>query len=135
MDQQRSNSISSAGPRKLRIGFVAQPFDRMTPPVLGGSLSMWIYEAARLCAKRGHTAIVFGNHGGLLSAARTSHEGVEYIFTPTGLDRAINKCAGRFQRNGSAKLPPFASSLHHRGYASNVARRTKELNCDVVHIM
>src|SRR5688572_29715871 len=91
--------------RKLRIGFIAQPFDTMTPPVLGGSLSMWIYEAARLAAKRGHTAIVFGNHGGLVSAENVEHDGVDYVFTPTGIDRVINKVGGRLHRNGRAALP------------------------------
>src|SRR5688500_2824646 len=124
--------MSSA--RKLRIGFIAQPFDRMTPPVLGGSLSMWIYEAARLCANRGHTAIVMGNHGGVFSAKQTRHEGVDYIFTPTGVDRAINKIGERFHKNGNG-VPAFASTWHHRGYARAAARLTRKLGCDVVHIM
>jgi glycosyltransferase involved in cell wall biosynthesis len=127
--------MSSSAGRKLRIAFIAQPFDRMTPPVLGGSLSMWIYEAARLCAKRGHTAIVLGNHGGLLSGQTAEHDGVNYIFTPTGIDRMLNRLGERFHKNGKAGLPSFACSWHHGGYARAAARRTRELDCDVVHIM
>lgn len=125
----------------MRIAFVAQPLDRMYPPVRDGSLAMWIYYMAGLCAQRGHQAVVFGRHGSTFSAKSATSDGVHYIFTPTGLDRLLNKAlkvglklsAG--QAKTAAAVPVFASSSHHWGYAVEVARRARRLDCDVVHVM
>ena len=125
----------------MHLAFVAQPFDSMVPPVRGGSLSLWIYYMARLCASRGHTVTVFGNHGTAWGARSTRHDGVDYIFTPTGVDRLINRLhqAARTKLtrsgNGNRSVPMFASAWHHRGYAGEVARRVRRLKCDAVHVM
>jgi glycosyltransferase involved in cell wall biosynthesis len=125
----------------MRIAFVAQPFDVMHPPVRGGSLALWIYYMARLCAKRGHEAIVFGNNGGNFSVRTVNSDDVEYIFTPTGFDRLLNKASKvglklfTDTEKSNAHYPLFASRWHHRMYAIEVARRVWRLECDVVHIM
>jgi spore coat protein SA len=128
----------------MRIAFVAQPFDAMYPPVSvrgASSLALWIYYMARLFAKRGHRAVVFGNHGGWLSAKSVKSEKVEYIFTPIGLDRLLNRTLkiGLTSligtKNATGPRPLFASSWHHRAYAVEVAHRVRRLGCDVVHIM
>jgi glycosyltransferase involved in cell wall biosynthesis len=125
---------------RLRIAFIAQPFDRMHPPVETGSLALWIYYMAGLCARRGHSAVVFGNHGGALTARSVSEAGVQYVFTPTLPDRLVNK-ANRVRRRltlGDADpcvRPLFASSWHHAGFAAEAAWRARRWRCDVVHIM
>jgi glycosyltransferase involved in cell wall biosynthesis len=126
----------------MRIAFVPQPFDVMYPPVVGGgSLALWIYYMARECAKRGHESIVFGNHRGLFPAKSTVSDQVKYFFMPTGPNRVANKAssiaARLWHRSGSiaARRPLFASSWHHRLYAEEVARKTRELKCDVIHVM
>lgn len=123
----------------MRIAFVAQPFDVMTPPVRGGSLSMWIYYMAKLCAKRGHEVYIFANHGSAFSEKRLRADDVEYIFTPTGLDRVMNKVSevglGRKKKANGGADRSFGDDWHHRGYAIEVARRVRRLKCDVVHVM
>jgi glycosyltransferase involved in cell wall biosynthesis len=125
----------------MHIAFVAQPFDLMHPPVRGGSLSLWIYYMARLCAERQHTVTVFGNNGTAFGTGSTRHDGVNFIFTPTGLDRLINRihrssrARSNALRNGDSSLPLFASRWHHGGYAYEVARRVRRLKCDAVHVM
>jgi glycosyltransferase involved in cell wall biosynthesis len=128
----------------MYLAFVAQPSDSMYPPVparSGGSLALWIYYMARLCAKRGHHVVVFGNHGGRLFAKSVTSDKVEYIFTPTGLDRLLSKTLKAGQRVISnrkqfgASCPLFASVWHHHVYAAEVGRRVRQLGCDVVHIM
>jgi spore coat protein SA len=124
----------------MRIAFVAQPFDTMVPPVRGGSLSMWIYYMARLCAARGHEPVIFGNHGENFARRTAREDGVEYIFTPTGLDKILNKAyeflRRRVLRKADGDAPPlFGSEWHHRGYADQVAREISRRNPDVVHVM
>jgi len=92
---------------------------------------------ARLCVQRGHQAVVFGNHGGLLSSRETSHDGVEYVFTPTGRDRLLNRMHGLMVKvkTGPRATPGFCDSWHHRGYAEAAACRARSAQCDIVHVM
>jgi glycosyltransferase involved in cell wall biosynthesis len=117
----------------MRIAFVAQPFDVMTPPVQGGSLAIWIYQIARVCARRGAGVVAFGNHGGLLRAGRASEDGMNYVFTPTGVNRFLNRLSVRWGSNG--ELPRFASHWQDLGYAREVGWRARREACDVVHVM
>lgn len=117
----------------MRIGFLAQPFDRLDPPVQGGSLAIWIYRIARVCAQRGHDSIVFANHGSAFRAGVAQSENVRYIYTPTVLNRLQNRLA--LFRNGHLAIPRFASPWQDRGYAREVGRRSRRMECEVVHIM
>jgi spore coat protein SA len=126
----------------MRIAFVAQPFDAMYPPVVrGGSLALWIYYMARLCAKRGHRAIVFGNNGGYVSAKHVKSDDVEYIFVPTAFNRLLNKASRgglqllAYTGKPNGHCPLFASRWYHWVYAAEIARRVRQLDFDVVHIM
>jgi glycosyltransferase involved in cell wall biosynthesis len=123
----------------MRVAFIAQPFDRMQPPVRAGSLALWIYYMARLCAQRGHEVFVFGNHGRLFSSQSVTEDGVRYIFTPSFTDRLLNKFGREFRRRWGdpdpCVRPLFASSTHHAGYAAACAWRARRLGCEAVHVM
>jgi glycosyltransferase involved in cell wall biosynthesis len=126
----------------MNIAFVAQPFDAMYPlAARTGSLALWIYYMAKACAKRGHRVIVFANHGGgRVSAKSVNSENVKYIFTPTGLDRVLDRTSNagsklvRSAGRANPLRPLFASTWHHLGYAAEVAHRAGQLGCDVVHV-
>lgn len=145
--RDRDSGISFAirhhplSPDFMRVAFVSQPFENMNPPVRGGSLSMWIYYMGRICAKRGHAVTIFGNHGTRWATRGTKHDGVDYVFTPTGVDSAINRVgfgASRLARRLGLLRGTDQSAgaaWHHRGYAREVARRIRALRSEVVHIM
>ena len=73
-------------------------------------------------------------------AKSVESENVEYIFTPTGLDRVLDKTSNagskllRSAGRANPRRPLFASPWHHLGYAAEVARRVRQLGCDVVHV-
>lgn len=125
----------------MRIAFVAQPFDQMSPPVEGGSLAMWISKMAGNCAKRGHQISIFGNHGGFWRGNRTFEDGVEHVYTSTGLNRMLNKLNeaaywGSTQiGSGRLQQPRFASAWLDMGYALDVGRKTRDLGCDIIQVM
>lgn len=127
--------------RAMRIAFMAQPVDSMYPPVLGGSLAIWIYQVARICARRGHHTIAFANHGSFFRSAAVRSEDVDYVYTPTILNLLGNSLFGSASRslrrsaNGRSSLPAFASTWLDLGYAMEVGHRTRSLACDVVHVM
>ncbi len=117
----------------MRIGFVAQPFDRLDPPVQGGSLAIWIYQVARRCAERGHATFAFANQGRAFASGTVRSEEVTYIYTPTGLNRLLNRWSSL--REGDARIPEFASPRKDYGYAREVGLRSRRLKCDVVNVI
>jgi len=124
----------------MRIAFVAQPFDRMDPPVQGGSLAIWIYQVAQRCPPRGHETFVFANHGQAMSPSQTRYENVDYVHTATAINSLTNKLATRadalMSRLGRrSAVPPFAASWSDAGYGREVARSLRELRCDAVLVM
>ena len=102
---------------------------------------MWTSQAARICRRRGHKTYIFGNHGGLLGARRANDEGVEHIYTSTGWNRVVNRlwktysAASKFAGRDRPALPGFASKWLDLGYAMEVGRRLRELECDIVQVM
>lgn len=126
--------------RRMRIAFAAQPFDLLNPPVQGGSLAIWIHQVARVCANRGHDTVVFANHGPVFGSGSVRSEGVDYVYTPTGANRLLNKLshatagipAGLRKR---PILPGFASAWEDLIYAMEVGRRSRRMGCDIVHVM
>jgi spore coat protein SA len=123
----------------MKIAFVAQPFDRMVPPVRVGSLALWIYYMAQRVVAQGHEALIVGNNGGRLRGTRMEHEGVHYALTPTFIDAQINRVGRRLARMGS-KAPNASSdyvfaSWFHSHYARLAAKEIRDRDVDIVHIM
>lgn len=100
-------------------------------------MAIWIYQIARLCARRGHATFAFANTGNLFRGSSTSYEGVEYVYTATGTNRLINKLSHLARRVGMQRsaLPEFARASEDLGYAREVARNARRLRCDIVHII
>jgi glycosyltransferase involved in cell wall biosynthesis len=124
----------------MRIAFVGQPFDRLDPPVQGGSLAIWIYQVARRCPPRGHETFVFANHGQATRTSETSYEDVHYRFTPTAFNSLMNKVGARAERLMSrlgrrSAVPPFAASWSDTGYGREVSKSLRALRCDAVLVM
>lgn len=117
----------------MRIAFVAQPFDRLQPPVQGSSLALWLYQVARRCAERGHPTFAFANQGRAFGSGLVRSEKVDYIYTPTGLNRLLNRLAAI--RNGASGVSKFASPWRDYGYAREVGRRSRQLRCDVINVI
>jgi glycosyltransferase involved in cell wall biosynthesis len=84
---------------------------------------------------------VFGNHGGFFRERRAREEGVLYIHTPTGLNRGLNRVYGAAKRISTQAagdrrdLPRFAAAWRDLGYAVAAQRRSRELGCDIMHVM
>lgn len=121
----------------MRIGFVAQPFDNLRPPVEGGSLAIWIYQVALRCAARGHDVTVFANHGGRLRERSLTRDGVRYVLTPTAVNALGNRVcrAAARRRAASAAVPEFGAWWSDAGYGHAAGRAARRLGCEVIHIM
>jgi hypothetical protein len=124
----------------MRIAFIAQPFDRLDPPVKGGSLAIWIYQVARRCASQGHTVFVIANHGGRFAPTRVEHEGVTYLFTATAANSIVNRggrawSALRRRMGVDPRVPEFAEQWCDGVYAVGAARLIRQFGCDAALVM
>lgn len=125
----------------MKIAFVAQPIDRIIPPVRGASLSLWIYYMSAILKRRGHEITIIGNNGHRLSPKFIDHEGIKYILTPTLVNAQINRIGHLFTRvKAYAKSPRHSGSYlstdwYHSGFGRQAAQYISEFPFDVVHIM
>jgi spore coat protein SA len=126
----------------MRIAFVSQPSDRMDQPVQSSSIGIWTNQVAKRFAGHGHSAVIFANHGPKWTSSVARNENVEYVYSPTGVNRLTNKAVGAWSKvsaalagNSQSGLPRFARAWQDRFYASEVGRSSRKLECDVVHVM
>lgn len=64
----------------MRVAFVAQPWNDLTPPVEGGSLAIWNAQMARQLAQRGHEVAIIAR--GTTGSRDQTYDGVAYRFVP-----------------------------------------------------
>ena len=123
----------------MKIAFVAQPFDRMIPPVRVGSLALWIYYMAQRLVVRGNKAIIVGNNGYRLHARRFQYDEVRYVLTPTLIDAQINRIGMRLSRAIDSRGPTASryvyANWYHSPYAFHAARFAAVEQANVVHVM
>jgi glycosyltransferase involved in cell wall biosynthesis len=125
----------------MRIGLIAQPVDRIDPPVQGGSLAIWIDQVARRLSAHGHETFVLSNYGDRFKARVVHFDDVTYVSLPTIMDRAVNRlgrAAVRWAPGRAvthASLPTFAAPWSHLGYALSAARALKQLKCEAALVM
>ena len=119
----------------VKIAYVSQPWNDVLPPVQGGSIPVWTYDAARRLA-RSCAVSVYARSRTLRKEAR-SHEGVHYRYLPmTLLDLPVRPLSflERLLLFPTPKRPVFAQTLYYLGYAVQVARDVRRERYDVVHV-
>ena len=116
----------------MKIAFVSQPMDGFSIPPQG-SLTVWTYEVTRRLAQSCQV-VVYARARGL----RKKVECVDEVICrriPVVIDLLWLRLFKRFSGFRSVKHPLFASNLYYLGYALQVARDLKKLQCDVVHVL
>ena len=117
----------------MRIAFVNQPWNRCPPRGIG-SIALWTWEIARRLAEAERTEVT-------VYAKRADDEVVEETiggvrFRRFDVDRT--GAFARFVERGygftRARLPLFASHLHHPGYVMRAALDARAWGADVVHV-
>ena len=125
--------------REMKIAFVAQPFERMVPPVRTGSLALWIYYMAQQLVARGHGATIVGNNGSRLRSKSVEQDGVRYTLTPTLLDAQVNRIGRRLGRalgrDSSGGSGYVYADWHHAPFGYFAAGVAAAEHADVVHVM
>lgn len=116
----------------MRIAFVAQPWDRIVPPVTeGSSIAIVTYELARRLA-RSHRVAIYTRRALGEPRVETDELGIEFrrvSGTAKMAHRFVESLPGVF---GPGR-PFFASSLYYAPHAIAVARSLGRERFDVVH--
>jgi glycosyltransferase involved in cell wall biosynthesis len=110
----------------VRIAFPTQPWARAYPP--SESIAIWSYEVGKRLAGE-HEVVVWEREREAEPGSRRQ-DGIEIrSFRGRGDDRVAG-ALGRLQRG----LPAFASPLYYPSYHAAVARDSRRLRPDVVHV-
>ena len=116
---------------KLKIAFVAQPFDSFLPPVQT-SLGLWIYEVSQRLADS-CKVIIYARRNSFQDRSKLDRK-VKYRFISSVHYQILLKLIRPFSRFFDVKRPFFSSRLFCLDYAVQVARDLKSQGCDIVHI-
>ena len=124
--------MNAAAAKKLKVGFVSQPWDSVLPAVQRSSLPIWTAEVAGRLA-RWCDVIVYALRHGSQRAAET-HRGVRYHRLSAAPDRYVMPAASRLCRRRRVARPLLASKLHCLGYALQAAAAMRAAHCDTAHV-
>lgn len=122
--------------RAMKIAFLFQPTNTLSPHKPEGSIAIWTHEVTRRLAR--HCDVIVYAKKGDTQKAFERYQGVQYRRMSVDVDekfayaaRAVDKRLLRFR---SFKRPLFASSFYYLFYALQVAKDLKSEKCDVIHI-
>jgi glycosyltransferase involved in cell wall biosynthesis len=135
----------------MRIAFVHQPINTISPTNRSGSVEIITYEIARRLAE--NCEVIMYAKKGRYQKEFEYDKGVQYRRVSTTFDEwynyfsyAVDKTDGLSGLNGlnrnfrralffrNAKRPFFASRWYYYNYALQVARDLRKEKCDIVHI-
>ena len=116
---------------RMKVAFVNQGWDTISPPVSAASIPIWTYETAKRLAE--DCEVVIYSRRNEDQAAVETYENIEYRRVSVG---------GSKLSNGSAKFiskvfKPFrylSSRLYYLPYALRVALDLRQQQCDIVHV-
>lgn len=118
----------------MRVAFINQPWNRITPPIRTGSVAIWTYHVANRLAGR-HSVALYGR--GKASSFRpvvSVHRGVEYREVSISMDSGIERLINRVSHVAAWFEPFFSSRAYYALYALQVAIDLRARGCDIVHI-
>jgi glycosyltransferase involved in cell wall biosynthesis len=121
----------------MKIAFVSQPLDRVTPPVMN-SIGIWTYEIARRLAKSQnvtvYTRVGIASRGEIGENVRTRHIRSMPNRWWSRLDGMIERWSRTNKRPWTNKRPFFSSFLHNLEYCLQIAGDLRRQQADIVHI-
>lgn len=120
----------------MRIAFVCQPWEQVTPPVQSGSIPIWSSQVSRRLARR-HDVAIYSRNWRSLRGTSTGADGVTYLRLPMHpLDLAVRPALMLERRLGFPlpRRPLFSRLLFGLGYALNVSRALSQADWDIIHV-
>ena len=122
----------------MKVAFVNQPWDTITPPVNAGSIPIWTYETARrlihgTSTPNSNCEVIIYARRSEQQAAVENHDGIEY----RRISVAGTKLCNGIVKIGARLFPSFRylnSELYGLPYALRIATDLRQQQCDIVHI-
>ena len=121
-------------PNAMKVAFVNQPWDTISPPVSAGSIPIWTYETAkRLSQSADVREIVIYARRDPQQAATETYEGIEYRRVSVAGSKLFVGLA-KLGSKLSASFRYLNSRLYFLPYIMRVAADLRRQQCDIVHI-
>jgi spore coat protein SA len=122
----------------MKIAFVAQPWDEVTPGIGGySSISIVSYQLALRLARAGHEVIIYAKQSHHQPKVEYDDKGILYRRVSTKSEETLLKPFRFLDRLGVFRAfgrPFFASGLYYPGFALQIARDLKQQRPDIIHI-
>lgn len=119
---------------RLRIAFVNQPFYYTLFPNPVDSIGIVTAQIVRRLASQNDIIVYTSAKGKTRQKTIKSHEGVDYHYIPTVIDKLLLKIINKIPGIFNNKKPDYASKLYYLGYCITVANELKKQKIDIVHI-
>lgn len=120
----------------MRVAFINQPFEYLSPPYTAGSVGLWTERVMRAVPSGQAQFIVFATRYPGQPAVE-QHDGIQYRRFTTRPDEWVKKIARAFdqlRRFPNPQKAYFASGLHYLGYILQIALHLRRQPVDIVHI-
>lgn len=117
--------------RRLKVGFLCQPYDLILPPVQN-SIGLWAFEVARRLSPTCDVTVYGPSRKG--GPAEATHDGARFHLLPPGapFGPARPSASGGQQ---DIRQPEFARDGYFRDYAARIASDMRGQDFDIVHVI
>jgi spore coat protein SA len=114
----------------MKISFVSQPFDRVTPPVMN-SIGIWTYETARRLAQANQVTVY--TRAGFATRGQIG-ENVDTRYIRSMPSRWMSRISDAVGRYTTPKRPFFSSYLYSLDYSLQIALDARRRKSEMIHI-
>ncbi|PZO23338.1 MAG: glycosyltransferase family 1 protein [Leptolyngbya foveolarum] len=116
---------------RIKVAFVNQGWDTISPPVSAASIPIWTYETAKRLAQ--DCKVVIYSRRNADQAAVETYEDIEYRRVSVGGSKLSNGSAKLFSKLFTS-FRYLSSQVYYLPYALRVALDLRQQQCDIVHI-
>lgn len=116
----------------MKLAFVSQPWNRVLPTHLSGSVPIWTHHVATRLSQWCEVVVYANKFPG--DVQNETYEGVEYRRIHAPADHTTNRLVEPLTKLRGRKHPFMASPLFYRSYYARVAADLRESGADIVHI-
>ena len=121
----------------MKIAFVSQPFEDITPFFQETSISLCTYQLSRCLRARSHHITIYARKG-RSQPKELWHQNIHYHYIQgTDLEAWILRFLKLFERLArypSSKRPIYSLPVYYWGYIKQIANKVRAEQFDIVHI-
>ncbi len=118
--------------RRLKVGFLCQPYDLVLPPVQN-SIGLWTFEVARRLSRACNVDVTVYGPSQKGGPRQATHDGVRFHLLLPGAPFGPARSSGTAGRQ-DIRQPEFVQADYHRDYITRIVGDMRGQDFDIVHV-